>query len=205
VLYRDPEKTKYWSFKIEPAYDKEKVNSHILLRGRAKWDPSINSNEPAKANYDFLELYNVSPWLGIQYTISNPAEDNTKWTGNHHKNYLRAQMQNILNLVELDKLNVEINVQGTNLNIIKGDKLPIVLVQKDRVENLITDPTFNLGEALEFFYTGWFYVKGFTLSWMRGTKPLFSNFSQSFLLSRREWPAPVPVDPVKPATENNTI
>lgn len=205
VLYRDPEKTKYWSFKIEPAYDKEKVNSHILLRGRAKWDPSINSNEPAKANYDFLELYNVSPWLGIQYTISNPSDENTKWTGNHHKNYLRAEMQNVLNLVELDKLNVEINVQGTNLNIIKGDKLPIVLVQKDRVENLITDPTFNLGEALEFFYTGWFYVKGFTLSWMRGTKPLFSNFSQSFLLTRREWPAPVPVDPVKPAPENNTI
>ena len=196
VIYKDPEKTKYWSFKMEPAYDLEKVNSHILLRGRAKWDAKIHTNEPAKANYNFLELYNVSPWLGIQYTISNPEDDNTKWTGNHHRNYLRSQIQNILNLVELDKLNVEIFVQGTNLNIIKGDKLPIVLIQKDRIENLLVDPGFNLSEALEFFYTGWYYVKGFTLSWIRGMSPLFSNFSQSFILTRREWPAPIPVEPL---------
>ena len=196
ILYKDPDKTKYWSFKMEPAYDQEKINSHILLRGRAKWDSSINSDEPAKANYNFLDLYNISPWLGIQYTITNPDDDHSKWTGNHHKNYLRSQIQNVLNLIELDKLNVEIFVQGTNLNIIKGDKLPVVLVQKDRVENLIVDKTFNLGEALEFFYTGWYYVKGFTLSWTRGLNPMFSNFSQSFMLTRREWPAPIPVDPV---------
>jgi hypothetical protein len=198
ILYRHPERTKYWNLKVEPAYDPDKVNSHILLRGRPTWDPSVNSNEPARSNYNFLELYNVSPWLGIQYTISNPDDDNKKWTGNHHRNYIRSQIQNIMNLVELDKLNVEISVQGTNLNIIVGDKLPVVLIQKDRIENLMVDKSFNTSEVLEFFYSGWYYVKGFDISWSREDEPnLYSNFSQTFVLTRREWPTPIPVDPVK--------
>jgi len=201
VIYEDPEKTKYWSFKIEPAYDPEKVNSHILLRGRANWDAALNSKtEPAKANYSYVDLYNISPWLGIQYTISNPNDDNTKWTGNHHKNYARSIIQNILNRVELEKLNVEIFVQGTNLNIIKGDKLPIVLIQKNRFENLLVDKNFITDAAVEFFYTGWYYVKGFTLSWTRNEDQVYSQFSQKFVLTRREWPTPVPVDPVKKST-----
>lgn len=198
VIYEDPNKTKYWSFKIEPAYDPEKVNSHILLRGRAHWDASLNSKtEPAKANYNYLDLYNISPWLGIQYTISNPNDDNSQWTGNHHRNYARSQIQNVLNRVELEKLTVEVSVQGTNLNIIKGDKVPIILIQKDGVENLLVSKDFIADAALEFFYTGWYYVKGFTLSWLRNDGEVFSQFSQTFMLSRREWPSPIPVQPVK--------
>jgi hypothetical protein len=196
VLFRNPDKQKYWDLKIEPAYDLDKVNSHILLRGRPKYDPSVNSNEPARSNYNFLDLYNVSPWMGIQYTISNPDEDNSKWTGNHHRNYIRAHVQNMLNLVELDKLNVEISVQGTNLNVIVGDKIPIILIQKDRVENLIMDKTFNTSEVVEFFYSGWYYVAGFTLNWERNDPQIYSNFSQMFKLTRREWPTPIPVDPI---------
>jgi len=197
VIYEDPNKTKYWSFKMEPAYDPEKVNSYILLRGRATWDPSLHSNEPARANYSYKDLYNISPWLGIQYTISNPEEDNSKWTGNHHKNYARSQIQNILNRVELEKLVVEVSVQGTNLNIIKGDKVPIVLIQKERFENLLINKDFVADAALEFFYSGWYYVKGFTLSWQRKIGEIYSPFSQTFSLTRREWPAPILVEPVK--------
>ncbi len=197
IIYEDPNKTKYWSFKMEPAYDPEKVNSHILLRGRANWDASLNKNEPAQANYKYVDLYNISPWLGIQYTISNPEEDNSKWTGNHHKNYCRSQIQNILNRVELEKLNVEVSVQGTNLNIIKGDKLPVVLIQKERFENLLVNKDFLADAAVEFFYSGWYYVKGFTLSWTRGEPQVFSQFSQKFILTRREWPTPIPTDPIK--------
>lgn len=197
ILYENDDKQKYWDLRIEPAYDPRKVNSHILLRGRANWDAAMNKNEPAKANYNYLDLYNNAAWQGIQYTISNPDEDNTKWTGNHHRNYCRSQIQNIINKVELEKLNIEISVQGTNLNIIKGDKLPIVLIQKDRFENLLVDKNFIADAAVEFFYTGWYYVKGFTLSWSRENTQLFSQFSQRFTLTRREWPSPIPIQPIK--------
>jgi len=200
ILYEEPESQKYWELDISPNYDQDKVNTHILLRGRATWDSSVNSNEPARANYNY-NIYKKSPWLGIQYTISNPEEDNMKWTGNQHRNYMRARVHNTINNVELEKLNVEINVQGTNFNIIKGDKVPIVLVKKDRVESLLTSEDFNSGESLEFFYTGWYYVKGFTISW-DGSEVgnILNNFSQSFILTRREWPAPVPVEARKKET-----
>jgi hypothetical protein len=110
--------------------------------------------------------------------------------------YLVARDQHF-QYVELEKLNVEITVQGTNLNIIRGDKLPIVLIQKDRFENLLVDKKFTKDAAVEFFYTGWYYVKGFNLSWIKTQDPVFSDFSQTFVLTRREWPAPVPVDAIK--------
>jgi hypothetical protein len=195
ILYEDTESQKYWELDIPPDYDPEKVNTHILLRGRPTWDSSINNNEPARANYNYSEIYRRAPWFGIQYTLSNPDDDHSQWTGNQHRNYMRARVHNIINLVELDKLNVEIEVQGINLNIIKGDKLPVVLIKKDRTEALLVQDDFTAGETLDFFYSGWYYVKGFTLDWdSGGYGDILNSFSQTFLLTRREWPAPVPTD-----------
>lgn len=209
ILYDNPDSQKYWEIDTSPSYDKNKVDTHILLRGRANWDASINRDEPARANYKYNEIYKRYPWLGIQYTISNPDDDNTKWTGNQHRNYLNARVHNFVNLVELDKLNVEIEVQGVNLNIIKGDKVPIVLIKKDRYEAMLIDTDSEAKEAMDLFYSGWYYVKGFGLSWSKG-ETVLNNFSQKFLLTRREWPAPVPTEkrkeetPAKvPLTQNN--
>lgn len=195
ILYDEPDSKKYWELEIPPAYDGEKVNTHILLRGRATWDASINNDEPARANYNYTELYNKAPWLGIQYTISNPEDDNLQWTGNHHRNYMRARVHNTINNIELEKLNVDIEVQGVNLNIIKGDKIPIVLIKKDRAEALLVQDDFDAKETIDFFYSGWYYVRGFTLSWITGGYgDILNSFSQSFTLTRREWPTPVPTD-----------
>jgi hypothetical protein len=202
-LYEDPNSQKYWSLDVPPAYDKEKLNSYILLRGRATYDPSINNGELARANYDFQSLYKQNIWMGIQYTIANPDDDNLKWTGNHHRNYLRAQIQNCINLVELDKLNLEIDVQGTNMNIIRGDKLPVIIIGNDPIENMDVDSRAETRNRKNEFYSGWYMVKGFTLSWSkRDEDSIISNFSQTFVLTRREWPAPIPVDPV-PVNANN--
>jgi hypothetical protein len=193
ILYEDTESKKYWELEIPPDYDPEKINSHILLRGRAKWDPSTGSNEPARANYNYNEIYKRASWLGIQYTLSNPDEENTQWTGNQHRNYMRARVHNTINRVELEKLNVEVEVQGVNLNVIKGDKVPIALIKKSRLEAIMVQDDFQQAEMLDFFYSGWYYVKGFTLSWTFGDAAnILNNFSQSFVLTRREWPAPVP-------------
>jgi hypothetical protein len=202
-LYKDPKSTKYWNFKISPAYDPEKLNSHILLRGRAKYDPSINEGELAKANYDYTNLYQRAPWMGIQYTAANTEEDNLKWTGNHHSNYLRAQIHNAINLAELEKLNVEINVQGVNMNIIRGDKVPIAIIGMDPVENQLVNPEAQGRDRKNDFYSGWYMVKGFSLSWTKeSVGSMISNFSQTFILTRREWPTPIPTDPVPVQSSN---
>jgi hypothetical protein len=198
LIYNEQDSQKNWSLDISPTYDKNKLNKYILLRGRAKWDSSTNTGELARANYNYADLYKKNVWMGIQYTLTNTEEEHNKWNGNHHKNYLRAYSHNTINLKELEKLNVEISVQGVNLNILKGDKVPIVLIKNDRVENkLVLKESY--AEALDFFYTGYYMVKGFSLSYVKDLNDAIGlvNFSQTFILTRREWPTPVPIEPIK--------
>jgi len=196
-LYRNPDKNKYWEIQTLPMYDESKIGSHIILRGRTYWDASINTNESAKTNYDFNELYKKYTWTGIQYTLSNQTPNVKTWDGNHHKYYKRARIQNILNIAELDKLSIEIEVQGINLNVIKGDKIPVVIAKRGMVEQELNNEdgsNFNMDR----FYSGWYYVKGFNLEWSKKLQTeTSSQFSQTFILSRREWPAPVAINTIK--------
>jgi len=197
-LFANDEAEKLWSIPIEPTYDPEKVDNHILLRGRATQNPELRGNDLAKANYSYPDIYENNTYMGIQYTISNPDVDLSQRDGNHHRNYYRAVIQNAMNNKELGKLNVEISVTGLNLNIIKGDKVPIVLIKKDKIENQILDPLINGRDMLDRFYSGWYLVKGFKLLYnKKNDKSFMSNFSQSFILTRREWPSPVAVNPIE--------
>jgi len=201
-LFLDSDAKKFWSLDIEPIYDEDKATSHILLRGRANRDPK-NTDESMQANYSYRELYQSRPWMGIQYTISNPNEDNLKWDGNHHKNYLRAGAQNLMNNKELDKLNVYITVNGTNANVIRGDKIPIAIVKTDRVEAALIDVNSKGHDLVDKFYSGWYYVKGFSINWNKGNSgSIISNYSQTFILTRREWPTPVDVMPISNPKNN---
>ena len=202
-LYEDPQSRKYWDLDISPAYDPDKINDHILLRGRANWDSSLNQGERAMANYSYKDIYKKAPWLGVQYTINDPTVDPMQWSGNHHPNYMRAQVHNLINRIELDKLNIEARVRGTNNNIIRGDKLPLVLIKGDTHESQLAHPEENPAQALDFFYTGWYYVKGFVLSWVRDRDLMTSSFSHSFVLTRREWTPPERIDPARNAEPQN--
>jgi len=192
-LYENPDNKKYWYLDINSTYDKEKLGNHIILRGRSTYDASTNEGELAMANYNYNDLYKQNTWMGIQYTITNVDDDTTNWTGNQHKNYLRAQIHNCINRVELEKLNVEISIQGTNLNVIRGDKVPVVIMGLDSVENMMVDPNAEGRDRKNEFYSGWYLVKGFTLTWVKQDS-IVSNFTQSFTLTRREWPTPIPID-----------
>ena len=205
-LYLDPESQKYWNIPLEPTYDPEKINKYILLRGRAQQNPSTRGKDLALANYPYVNMYEKQSWLGIQYTISNSEEDNLQWDGNQHRNYLRARVQNLINKKELEKLNLEINVNGLNLNVIRGDKLPVVLIKTDVVTNKMINEEVGTWDMLDQFYSGWFLVKGFKITYnQENADSVMSNFSQSFILTRREWPPPIAVDAIViPPNENNS-
>jgi hypothetical protein len=189
----------YWAVTVEPTYDENKANKTILLRGRTPFDASTNKTDLARANYSYIDLYEKYPWLGIQYTISNPDEDNSRWDGNHHQNYQVARVQNLINNKELDKLNLHVEVNGNNFNIIRGDKMPVILIRFDAIDNKKIHPESKYtGDMLDLFYSGWYLVKGFIVNWKNSEKgSLMSDFIQEFILTRREWPTPVPIEPVK--------
>ena len=205
-LYENSEKRKYWDITLDPIYDENKVNKTILLRGRAAYVPDEKNKDLKRANYSYTELYEKFPWLGVQYTISNPDENNLQWDGNHHKNYQVARVQNLINNKELEKLNLHIEVNGNNLNVIRGDKMPVLLIKTDAVENMKINPDSHFNDMLDLFYSGWYLVKGFTLIWSNKNKgSIMSNFTQEFILTRREWPAPIPVEPIKTTSSETKI
>ena len=91
---------------------------------------------------------------------------------------------------------MEIEIIGYNANIIKGEKIPIYLIEKDSlmahsIKKDNNDPNYDKIN----FYSGWFYVKSFNLYWEKidNNTNMLSKFRQNFVLTRREWPAPVPV------------
>jgi len=195
-IYNNPDLQNYWEIDIDPIYDKEKVNSHILLRGRPVQDVSTSGDDPKRAHYDFTDIYQSSSWLGVQYTLSNPDDDLHNWDGNQHPNFIRAKVHNLMNLKELDKLNLEVTVIGTNTNFIRGDKVPVGLIRKDIAENkrIWRDQNENLEIMYDLFYSGWYIVKDFSIMWSNPVnKTPLSGFRHKFTLTRREWPPPFPV------------
>ena len=197
-LYNNPDSQKYWMVGVEPTYDKNKTSKYQLLRGRAAYVKDDKNPELKRANHSFIGLYEKMPWLGVQYTISNPNDSNMQWDGNHHRNYHVARVKNLINNKELNKLNVHIEVDGNNLNIIRGDKVPIVLVKTDRLENLMVNQNSNFNDVMDLFYSGWYLVKGFIITWdSKNEGSIISNFKEEFILTRREWPTPIPIEPIK--------
>ena len=84
------------------------------------------------------------------------------------------------------------------LNIIKGDKIPVVLIKYDSFDNIQINSEAELNDMLDLFYSGWYLVKGFVLNYdQKNEGSVYSNFTQEFILTRREWPAPIPVEPIK--------
>lgn len=197
-LFNNIESQKYWGIMVDPTYDPEKINKNILLRGRSTYVPDEENTELRRANYSYVDLYERHPWMGIQYTISNTEQENINWDGNHHKNYQLARVKNLLNNKELDKLNLHIQVIGNNFNIIRGDKIPVALIRINALENLTINQDINFNDALDLFYSGWYIVKGFVLRWsMLEEESILSNFTHEFILTRREWPTPIPIDPIE--------
>lgn len=189
-----------------PCYQEDKLNSYILLRGRAKYDPSINTNEQARANYDYKD-YIRSPWMGIQYTMSDvdaydSNNSNNTWSGNCHKNYSRSWTHNYINNMELEKITLHINVSGQNLNVLKGEKVPVLLTEKNPFNAQYTNPDPSTNNPdLNRFYSGWYIILGSKISWdpnnNDGNNNYYNNFVTSYVLGRREWPTPEEIKPME--------
>lgn len=179
-----------------PCYDKEKLNSYILLRGRANFD---GSNGNAIANYSYTN-YIKSPWNGIQYVMSDADaldqnNSNNTWSGNCHKNYSRSNSFNYINNKELEKITINIESPGQNLAILRGEKIPVILSDKNILSAFLNNPksinTTNSNIYTNRFYSGWYIVLGYKIYWSYIKEyNEKNNFKTSIILGRREWPTP---------------
>ena len=87
----------YVSLMNTQMYNPNKIESHILLRGRAKYDSNIASEyDMAHENINTDDINTHSKWCGIEYVINDnqTSNDNNNWCGNVNKNYNRSYSHN---------------------------------------------------------------------------------------------------------------
>lgn len=178
-----------------PAYDQSKLDTHILLRGRARYEKGKNpESDSEKANWDFIHTYVTKDWQGVQYVKSDSetgTDSNNGWSGNVHRNYMRAETHNEINIAELDKLYIDITCDGLCLQVMRGERVPVFLVyntQMDKENNMINNPENQTD--LNKFYSGYYVVDGIEYSY-KPNDGLLSGFETRMTLKRREWPTPV--------------
>lgn len=195
-----------FDIKNTPCYDENKLNSYILLRGRATYDPSINTNEQARANYSYND-YIKSPWMGIQYTMSDvdaydSNNNNDTWSGNCHKNYSRSWAFNYINNKEIEKITLSIETKGQNLGILKGEKVPVILSEKNMLTALLNNndgSPYSADIYKNKFYSGWYVILGYKITWSNIGNEYAekNNFKTYITLGRREWPTPENIEPMQ--------
>ena len=187
----------FQSLKNIPAYDQTKTDSYIILRGRSTYDKNKNpKDEKARINYDFVNTYNTEEWTGVEYTMHETDKDKKKneWTGNVHKNYTRAPYHNTQNINELNKLYIKVDCDGLNLQIMRGERIPVYLIfNGEHEENSYN--TFSENDAnfqMNRFYSGFYIVDSVEITYNpnRRTGNITTPYTTTYILKRREWPTP---------------
>ena len=177
-----------------PAYDQNKTNEYIILRGRTKFDPNDNTGEMERVNYNMTSDYTRDIWCGVEYmkgTDETDIKSTDTWSGNLHKNYSRSEYHNKINKNELDKIYIEVECDGLCLQILRGERVPVVLIFEGPVEREFNNRgDENDSERLgSRFYSGHYFVDSVEYEY----KPKMeykSSYKTRFVLKRREWPTP---------------
>ena len=183
----------YVSLMNTQMYDPKKIESHILLRGRTKYNANIaDEYDMAHENVNTDDINTHSRWCGIEYVINDDQsnDDINTWSGNVNKNYNRSYSHNLLNNVELDKMFINIKVVGPCLQVMRGECVPVILNYTPG----ITRGTINNSTGINKLYSGMYFVDSYKIIYKYNSNPAgFSNFTTEFTLKRREWPAPVDI------------
>ena len=88
---------------------------------------SSNKNEPEKV---------TNPQSDGDADAILATDGNMQSSGNTHKFYEVAYEHNMRNLLQLQKQVIELELNGANLTIMRGEKIPIILMDVNRAESL---------------------------------------------------------------------
>jgi hypothetical protein len=176
-----------------PAYDQNKTDSYIVLRGRTTYNENENpENEQKRVNYDYVNTYIKREWRGVEYMLdpNNTSKNSDTWTGNVHKNYSRAVNHNKINNAELTKMYIIVTCDGFNTQIMRGERVPVYLIHANIVdETQVNNSETDIQRDANRFYSGYYIVDNIIYTYNPLNKGT-NAFSTQFVLTRREWPTP---------------
>ena len=200
VQFFDLKSLKYWNLFVDPKTSDGAENKKIILKGRTfpKKTDQTNANGTSPSAEEYWKTQNKYVWKGVQ-------------SRNVHDKYTFAIAHNERNLLELNKLFLEVNVERWNPNIYMGEKVPLILIaQADRLkaqmdatgeDKTATDVSPGGVAVLDQFYSGYYMTNGMRIEYVTDGAQLQVNadedpnpgpqFYQTFIMTRREWPTPI--------------
>ena len=99
------------------------------------------------------------------------------------------------NNLQLQKQLTYIELVGANLSIMRGEKIPVMLVDNNRVDAALRQGTLS-GKGLQSLLyenlSGWYIIDGIMWEWSHDNTPShnMTPWKTKIKLTRREWPIP---------------
>lgn len=204
---------------VEPAYNKDKIFDHVLLRGRSRDGYNNKNTTEDFVNYN-QETIVKYVWAGNIQSMSegDPTDTALGRHGNSYKEYVWAYYHNLINNLELQKIVVDLNLRGLNTAVLKGEKVAVLNVEYDKVGSMTNGPMPDKKTGMkeiaviDMFYSGWFIVTGIKFIYDKDVQfdGIEDQHAGSFYktvvsVSRREWVPPESVSPVSFDEDGNLI
>lgn len=201
-ILNEQEENEFSMLESIPSYNKEKTKSEMILRGRSSYDPDLNpESDMETVNYDFVNTYVKKEWYGVMYMKNDDETDttsNSTWSGNVHKNYALAPYHNKINNAELNKLYITIECEGLNLQVQRGEYVPVLITFRNEADYLMNNSMNDVvqGATLKAnrMYSGYYFVDSVEYKYKYSSTESFSDFTTIYTLRRREWPTPEKIE-----------
>ena len=130
-------------------------------------------------------------------------------SGNTNKFYDAGYEHNMRNNLQLQKQYTDVELLGCNLAIMRGEKIPMIIIDNDKVQSTARVNNYTsstLQNALYEMVCGWYIIDGIMWKWSRQNQESSPTtlWSTHLKLVRREWPVPGKVS-VLTKTDQNVI
>lgn len=137
------------------------------------------------------------------------TDGNMMSSGNTHKFYEVAYEHNMRNLLQLQKQEIVVELNGANISIVRGEKIPVLLADIDKATSLLHGSSYTqynqigdsstnnlmdretLSNLIFEAESGWYIIDG--IEWVydpRSPNTMGTFWRTNVKLTRREWPIP---------------
>lgn len=108
--------------------------------------------------------------------------------------YLGA-VHNLLNNAQLEKLYVEVKLRGCNLSILRGEKVPMLIIDNKHKTQLLEqdNPLIDPTTMMDTWCSGWFMIGGYSYIYDPINNGNQNKWTTVMKLQRMEWPTPTEV------------
>jgi hypothetical protein len=170
-MVADDPNTKYIKYDMESQTPEHVPEGGMLQKGRAR---SNDYKEETRRE-----------WLGVLNTDPNGVDG-------VHKNFYHAKVQNLININDVTKMTLEVELTGYFPGIYRGQVIPVVIYvfgastrQQNTGDTPNKSPNTNTAPTKDEFLSGLYVITGMNVSWSQ----MSGGMTQRLILSKRMWTA----------------